>query len=341
MKKLLLLTAAFSPILLLPLLLLMVIIGGSVTEGQDDSSSSGPAVPVACSGAGAAPGLNPEQAANARTIITVGQAKKVPAYGLVIAVATAMQESTLLNLPGGDADSIGLFQQRPSAGWGTPAQLHDPVYAAAAFYGDPAGQPPAAPPNTGLLQIPGWQQLPLTAAAQAVQRSAFPTAYADDEAPARAVVTALTGATGGCQAGPATLPDADVTRMVTLAVAQVGKTYVFGDEGPDTFDCSGLVIWSWQQTGYAIRGGRVTAAILHRMATPIPGGQEKTGDLLFTAFGSRGLAADAAGHVAIVVRPGLLMEAYTTGVPLRTRPYDPNDTSWRIGRLPASAFTKL
>src|SRR5207247_2642707 len=82
--------------------------------------------------------------------------------------AAAMQESSLTNTPGGGPDSVGLFQQRPSQGWGTPAQLMDPVYAATQFY-------------TRLLRVPHWQDLPLTVAAQAVQRSAFPDAYAKHE----------------------------------------------------------------------------------------------------------------------------------------------------------------
>jgi len=105
-----------------------------------------------------------EQLANSATIVTVGRSKNVPPWGWVIAVATAIQESRLRNLPGGDRDSIGLFQQRPSAGWGTPAQLASPTYQAGKFY-------------DALLTVPDWQRLPLTDAAQAVQRTAYPGAY--------------------------------------------------------------------------------------------------------------------------------------------------------------------
>ncbi|MFI7598227.1 hypothetical protein [Actinoplanes sp. NPDC049681] len=106
-----------------------------------------------------------EQLANARTIVSVGAERRIPARGQVIALATAMQESGLRNLSGGDRDSIGLFQQRPSQGWGTPAQIGDPVYAAGKFYDK-------------LATIRGWQTMPLTEAAQAVQGSAYPDAYA-------------------------------------------------------------------------------------------------------------------------------------------------------------------
>jgi murein DD-endopeptidase MepM/ murein hydrolase activator NlpD len=110
-----------------------------------------------------------EQVANAAIIIEVGADLQVPIWGRVIAVAVAMQESSLRNLPhlgeANDHDSVGLFQQRPSQGWGTPAQLQDPVYAATAFY-------------QALLKVDGWAQMALTEAAQAVQRSAHPDAYA-------------------------------------------------------------------------------------------------------------------------------------------------------------------
>jgi len=127
------------------------------------------------------------QVGNAATIIAVGAQRRVPARGWVIAVATAMQESSLRNLPGGDRDSVGLFQQRPSQGWGTPAQLLDPVYAASRFYAT-------------LLTVPGWQAMPLTEAAQAVQNSGTPDAYAQWEDDARTVVETLTGvsASPGC-----------------------------------------------------------------------------------------------------------------------------------------------
>ncbi len=124
-----------------------------------------------------------EQVGNAATIAGVGAQMGVPIRGLVIAVATAIQESGLRNLAGGPDDSIGLFQQRPSQGWGTPAQLHDPIYAAGQFY-------------RRLLTIPGWQQMPLTVAAQAVQRSAYPDAYAKHEPDATLLVNTVTGLAG-------------------------------------------------------------------------------------------------------------------------------------------------
>jgi murein DD-endopeptidase MepM/ murein hydrolase activator NlpD len=128
--------------------------------------------------------LSAEQVRNAAIIIQVGQERNVPPRGWVIAIATALQESGLRNLPDlgsrNDHDSLGLFQQRPSAGWGTPIQILDPTYAAGKFYAK-------------LMTVQGWQTMSLTAAAQRVQRSAYPNAYAKHEPLATTVVNILAG----------------------------------------------------------------------------------------------------------------------------------------------------
>ena len=108
--------------------------------------------------------LTAEQIDNARTIAQVGRDRGLPERAVVIALATAMQESSLRNLDHGDRDSLGLFQQRPSQGWGTPEQVQDPLYAAGIFY-------------DRLLQVPGWDTMRVTDAAQRVQRSAHPELY--------------------------------------------------------------------------------------------------------------------------------------------------------------------
>jgi peptidoglycan DL-endopeptidase CwlO len=138
----------------------------------------GPSVSNCAAGAPVA-GLAADQMANAATIVAVGREMGVPQRGWTVALATAMQESTLKNLDYGDRDSLGLFQQRPSMGWGTPAQVRDPRYAARKFY-------------DGLLKVPGWQSMPVTVAAQTVQRSGFPGAYAKWETKAAQVVAATT-----------------------------------------------------------------------------------------------------------------------------------------------------
>jgi murein DD-endopeptidase MepM/ murein hydrolase activator NlpD len=123
--------------------------------------------------------LTNEQMRNAATIIAVGQRMNVPPRGWVIAIATSLQETNLRNLPVAvDHDSLGLFQQRPNQGWGTAAQILDPVHASTAFY-------------EHLLKVRGWDTLSLTDAAQAVQRSAFPDAYARHEPLAARLVDQL------------------------------------------------------------------------------------------------------------------------------------------------------
>lgn len=133
--------------------------------------------------------LTAEMATNARTIISVGRSLGANDYALVIALAAAMQESSLRNLNYGDRDSLGLFQQRPSTGWGTPAQVTDTVHASRLFFGGPSN--PNKGKTRGLLDIAGWQSMTVTQAAQAVQRSAYPDAYAKWETSARAWLAQL------------------------------------------------------------------------------------------------------------------------------------------------------
>jgi murein DD-endopeptidase MepM/ murein hydrolase activator NlpD len=126
--------------------------------------------------------LTDDQMHNAAVIISVGQRMQVPARGWVVAIGTALQESVLNNIDNlgshNDHDSLGLFQQRPSMGWGTHDQIMDPVYSSTKFY-------------ERLLTIAGWESMPLTEAAQAVQRSAYPDAYAKHEPLAASLVDAL------------------------------------------------------------------------------------------------------------------------------------------------------
>jgi hypothetical protein len=124
--------------------------------------------------------LDVEQSRYAALIAAISVQRGMPARAATIALATAYQESDLRNVEYGDRDSVGLFQQRPSQGWGTPEQLLDPSYAANAFY-------------DALAQVDGYESMPVTEAAQAVQRSGFPEAYADHERDARVLASALTG----------------------------------------------------------------------------------------------------------------------------------------------------
>ena len=120
------------------------------------------------------------QARNASLIAAISIRRGMPAHAATIALATALQESKLYNLRGGDRDSLGLFQQRPSQGWGTVGEVRNPVHATNAFY-------------DALTHVDGYDSLPVTVAAQRVQRSGYPSAYAVYENDARALASTLTG----------------------------------------------------------------------------------------------------------------------------------------------------
>jgi murein DD-endopeptidase MepM/ murein hydrolase activator NlpD len=163
-----------------------VIFGDLATNNSSLTNALGCGSTKTVSVTGQFPRIGPyseDKIRNAAIIIKTGQQLKVPPRGWVIAVATAMQESSLTNHghlgSRNDHDSLGLFQQRPSQGWGTPAQIMDPEYASTKFYNK-------------LLKVKGWETLPLTVAAQRVQISAYPNAYAKHEPTATRIVNELT-----------------------------------------------------------------------------------------------------------------------------------------------------
>lgn len=176
-------TRAIASLLITVVAATLLCIGGLI-------GLSGAAIPCTPFGTTAASGSQPgpmlgydrEQMSNAATIAGVGVQRSIPIRGVIIAVATAIQESILRNLghlgDANDHDSLGLFQQRPSQGWGTPAQIMNPEYATNAFYNK-------------LLTVAGWQHMPLTQAAQSVQKSAYPNAYAKWEGDATSIVNHL------------------------------------------------------------------------------------------------------------------------------------------------------
>ncbi|MFY1661151.1 C40 family peptidase [Micromonospora sp. WMMD1274] len=259
-----------------------------------------------------------EQLDVAATIIDTGVTKGVPQWGWVIAVATAMQESSLRNLPHrgtrNDHDSIGVFQQRPSQGWGTVAQLAEPAYQAGKFFDK-------------LLTIPGWESMPLTQVAQAVQASAFPDAYATWTNDALRLVEQLTSTLADCTpdalaALPAgfTLPSDTspaVTTAVFWAVAQLGTPYHFGGSCTDPHsndphkqcDCSSLMQAAYRAAGISIP--RVTTDQANA-GTPVASPTRLLpGDLILIP-GSNGTPAHPR-HVGMYLGEGLIIQAPQTG----------------------------
>lgn len=206
--------------------LVVVAIGVGGVIGVVRLLDSRPAPPVVERCAALADGtswyLDPDQADNAALIALTAVRRGMPARAATIGLATALQESKLRNLDYGDRDSLGLFQQRPSQGWGTPEQVTDPVYATGAFY-------------DALAKVDGYADLPVTEAAQAVQRSGFPDAYAQHEARSRAWASALTGyspgsltctlaAVGSSPADPAGDADAVLARVARDLAAPAAAT---------------------------------------------------------------------------------------------------------------------
>jgi hypothetical protein len=175
--------------------------------------------------------LSGEQTENAALIAAIGVQRELPARAVSIALATAYQESKIVNIDYGDRDSLGLFQQRPSQGWGSEAQVQDAVYATNAFY-------------DALEQVEDYQSLRITEAAQTVQRSGFPEAYEDHAEDARALASVLTGYSPGGLIS-CTTPDPDGSGSVgrtsdtlleaygDLDVARTGRTLSVGVDGSD------------------------------------------------------------------------------------------------------------
>ncbi|MDI3418614.1 C40 family peptidase [Streptomyces luteolus] len=292
--------------------------------------------------------LPAEQVPNAQTIVAAGLSLDVPKKGQIVALATAMQESRLRNLGYGDRDSLGLFQQRPSQGWGTAEQIRDPVYASEQFY-------------KHLLKVEGWQQMTVTQAAQAVQKSGLPDAYARWEKLATALQAAIaktfpgssgdadgkdadqgkrpsTSTTGCAQSqdgsgfgripegsvpkGYAIPKDADskARKAITWAMQQLGTLYQWGGSctdahGPDPMgrcDCSSLM-----QQAYAHADIKLTRTTYTQVneGKAVSAKNLKPGDLIF----SRGTAARPE-HVGMYMGEGLVIEAPRTSKPVRITP---------------------
>ncbi|MFG2862240.1 C40 family peptidase [Streptomyces sioyaensis] len=287
------------------------------------------------------PGLdNPkEQIPNAKTILATGVAMNVPVRGQIVALATALQESGLRNLDYGDRDSLGLFQQRPSQGWGTAAQVRDPVHASTKFY-------------ERLLKVSGWKSMTVTQAAQAVQASGFPDAYTKWEPLATALQKAITKSlpnkgssgkgdgkgpspeapAGGCGVGgdggefgpipagsvpkgykiPTGAPKAART-AIRWGLGQLGTPYQWGGSCADAHgqdpmgrcDCSSLMQASYKAGGVSISRTTYTQV---KEGKAVSVDTLKPGDLLFT----RGTAAQPE-HVGMFIGQGLILQAPKTG----------------------------
>jgi hypothetical protein len=190
--------------------------------------------------------LTDTQARNASLISAIAVRRGMPAHAATIALAAALQESKLYDLRGGDRDSLGLFQQRHSQGWGTPRQILNPVYATNAFY-------------DALVRVPGYDTMPVTVAAQRVQRSGYPSAYAAYERDARALASALTGyspAAFSCHlAGGSSTPPPAGRRAAALRrglAPAFGATHVAVSTGSHLEISAGTTARGWSVASYVV-----------------------------------------------------------------------------------------
>lgn len=243
------------------LVVTLVVVGGgavwAVVAWLDRTTT--PPIVAACTATSDAGSwrLTPQQADNAALIAAIAVRRGLPARAATIALATAIQESKLNNLDHGDRDSLGLFQQRPSQGWGTAQQVTDPVYATNTFY-------------DRLVKVPGYTTIPVTQAAQAVQRSGYPDAYADHEDAARTFASALTGWSPGtltCRLPASTAAgssDAVLARVVrdlgTLPSSSTAPDEATKTKATVTLDASSLTPDEPARGGWAVAQWAVALA---------------------------------------------------------------------------------
>jgi cell wall-associated NlpC family hydrolase len=281
-----------------------------------------PGPPVQPGKPGNGENLTAAQVNNAQLIYSVSVSMQLPRRAPVIAIATAMQESRLRDLPDGPADALGLFQQRPSQGWGAPAPILQPVYAATRFY-------------IALTQVPGWQALPLATAAESVQHSGLPHRYAKWEKLASALVATFTGTATACLTDnsrnipltasatrvppgfslPAATPPQAIT-AIRYALAQLGKPYIWGGTGPAGYDCSGLTMMAYGAAGITLP--RTTFQQVNAGTPVFSLTRLRPGDLIFTP-GSDGTPAHP-GHVGMYLGSALVIQAPQTGDTIKITP---------------------
>lgn len=338
--------AAYLLFLVTPLVIVAALVSGGLSLGGNGCEGPGGTAGTQGGAGGGAALSGGDQLAYAQLITSIVAGRGLPQQAAVVAIATAAQESRLgqagMNVAV-DHDSLGLFQQRPSAGWGSPAQVKDPTYATNTFL-------------DRLVGLGGWATMPVTKAAQTVQRSAFPDAYAKWEPQARgfaarfwpagtpaggdpaaaAAQTVAAPSAAGAQSCPGeggdglapgagsiavppgyTPPTAPEQKAVLdFAMAQLGKPYQWGGTGPSAYDCSGLMWSSWAKGGVTLPR---TAAAQSTFGAPVPTvAQLQPGDLIFMP-GSLG-SPDRPGHVGMYIGNGQLINAPQTGQPVQIVP---------------------
>lgn len=286
---------------------LILLIGGgaiALVQAAFGKSAHGANCVAAGTTGSSVTGYGPQEMGHAATIVAVGKQMNVPERGWVIAITTAITESRLRNLTYGDRDSLGLFQQRPSQGWGSVQQIMNPNYSSEQFY-------------RHLTALPNWQNMSVAEAAQTVQRSGFPDRYALFESVAHQIVAVVhvancdTSGTGDCNAVQA--PTSAAMAAIIYACHQRGLPYVWGGNGPGGghvgFDCSGLTKAAYGVAGIALP----RTAHTQFQAGPRVSDVEPLlpGDLVFYGTPAR------IHHVGLYIGDGKMINAPTFGQPVQ------------------------
>ncbi len=261
------------------------------------------------SGAGDAAKLTDEQRETVAKIIAIGKERNLPPLAWQIAIQAGMTESGLRSLNYGDRDSLGIFQMRPSMGWGSPAQVTDPHYAINKFY-------------DVLEKVPDWKQQRPGESAQDVERSAFPDRYHKWEPMAAHLIgnVGLVPDPTGCGEGTGEFvpaPTKQAGDALQWALSQQGKPYQWGalTTHQNSFDCSSLMLQAYRSVGITLP--RVSRQ-QYRAGAMLPIEQAQPGDLLFWAYDTSN--PDTIHHVAMYLGDGKIVEAQQTGVPVHIRP---------------------
>jgi hypothetical protein len=258
----------------------------------------------ASDGAGQATQLDGGQQQIVALIISVGKQRNLPALAWQVAIQAGMQESGLHNDAGGDRDSAGIFQMRPSQGWGTYQQVTDPNYAVGKFY-------------DVLVGVPNWQQQQPGEDAQDVERSAFPLAYNKWQNMAAYLVQHVGQIADPTGCGPSAgnllpAPTQAASVAIAFALSQIGKPYVWGATGPTSYDCSGLMLRAYQAAG--INLPRVSSDQFHAGAL-LPVHDAQPGDLMFLAYNPND--PSTIHHVFMYLGNNQIVEAPYTGQNVR------------------------
>lgn len=304
----------------------------------------------------------------AAVIMQIGKDLGFSARGQLIAIMTAMQESTLGMDPAhtrpDENSDAGVFQQRILDGWyGTLEQVNDLTYATTAFYKGVTAKSPgdygsvggtAKSPHghiRGLADIPNWESLALTDAAQAVQGSQYPNAYAKRQTVAEKIMSALAGVdvtiTGSCT-GSTTIVNGDVQAVIDRGKSIIGTPYDLGSgtmdgPGPDGIDCSAFVAYAWTAAGYRDLPRVAQDQFDFLAAYPVTVDDVQPGDLIYEAWGRTGSVGSpsAISHVTMYIGNDQVIEASRSAKQVRISPARWNVSAFvGIRRIPASPAEK-